>query len=326
MPLSSTFSTALKSTILTALTALLLPGVISAQEMDDPVPLPADFSAHRIYVHPVTASGDTLRLYTDTGGGNLMVKPTVEKLDLSILDTTTVRGRPVPIAEWPDLSPEASVPPPPEHRVYVFPAGGQAKLLNVGDGMLGRSWFDGHVWTFDYGQEQFLLHPSDDDASFDASHTVPLGFKTDSTGQRTEHFPSIEATIDGETYAFLFDTGASMVLTDSVHTARGGPQVRGTSFVTASLFDQWRNAHPDWPVLENTARSAPVIDVPEVTIADHTVGPVRFVRRPDRNFHQGMSSMMDRRVEGALGGSLFQYFVITVDYPSARAHFQQTSR
>lgn len=189
--------------------------------------------------------------------------------------------------------------------------------------MLGRSWFSGHVWTFDYARKQLLLHTSGSDVSFVPSHTVPLGFKTDSTGRRVEHFPRVEATIDGETHSFLFDTGASMVLSDRAHAARGGPPVRGTSFVAASLFDQWREAHPDWPVLENTAISGPVIEVPEMTIAGHTVGPVRFVRRPDPAFHQHMSSMMDRRVEGALGGSLFRYFVITVDYPNARAYFQR---
>ena len=32
---------------------------------------------------------------------------------------------------------------------------------------------------------------------------------------------------------------------------------------------------------------------------------------------------MDRVVEGALGGSLFQYFRITVDYPGERTYFQK---
>jgi hypothetical protein len=30
---------------------------------------------------------------------------------------------------------------------------------------------------------------------------------------------------------------------------------------------------------------------------------------------------MDRRVDGALGGSLLRYFTVTVDYPRARASF-----
>lgn len=31
--------------------------------------------------------------------------------------------------------------------------------------------------------------------------------------------------------------------------------------------------------------------------------------------------MMDRPVDGALGGSLLRHFAVTIDYPSARAVF-----
>jgi hypothetical protein len=53
------------------------------------------------------------------------------------------------------------------------------------------------------------------------------------------------------------------------------------------------------------------------------VGPVWFTRRPDRNFHEYISSMMDARVEGALGGSALHFFRVTVDYPGRVAVFQQ---
>jgi hypothetical protein len=65
-----------------------------------------------------------------------------------------------------------------------------------------------------------------------------------------------------------------------------------------------------------------MIRVAEVTIAGHTVGPVWFERRPDRAFKKKMAQTMDRPVDGALGGSLFQYFRITVDYPGTRAFFR----
>jgi hypothetical protein len=53
------------------------------------------------------------------------------------------------------------------------------------------------------------------------------------------------------------------------------------------------------------------------------VGPVWFTYRPDKSFHEYMSSMMDARVEGALGGSALRYFRVTVDFPHGRAVFQQ---
>ena len=40
--------------------------------------LPAKMEGHRFFVEPVTTTGKTLRLYTDTGGGLLFTPPTAE--------------------------------------------------------------------------------------------------------------------------------------------------------------------------------------------------------------------------------------------------------
>ena len=110
--------------------------------------------------------------------------------------------------------------------------------------MLGRGWFAGRIWTFDYRRKELLHHASAEGLSFDSAHTVARGFKTNAAGERVQHFPSVEATIGGKT-------------------------------------------HPYWRVIENADRmggGALMIEVPEVTLAGHTVGPVQFVRQPDREF------------------------------------------
>ena len=56
-----------------------------------------------------------------------------------------------------------------------------------------------------------------------------------------------------------------------------------------------------------------MIQVPVVYIAGYDVGPVWFTRRADANFHSYLSQWMERRVEGALGGSLLQYFSMVVE-------------
>jgi hypothetical protein len=157
--------------------------------------------------------------------------------------------------------------------------------------------------------------------------TVAIGFPMQD-GRPATHFPSIEATLDGETRAFLFDTGATIRLNEDAHRRLGGPAERATSFLVASWFDRLRTGHPDWTVVEHADANVgdePMIEVPSVTIAGFEVGPVWFTRRADRNFHrpQGMSRWMDRQVDGALGGSLLQYFVVTVDYPRATATFSR---
>ena len=50
--------------------------------------------------------------------------------------------------------------------------------------------------------------------------------------------------------------------------------------------------------------------------------PGWFTWRPDANFREYMSGMMDAQVEGAIGGNALRHFVMTVDYPGAAAYFR----
>ena len=301
-------------------------GADTTLSIDSTLALPSVFVADRIFVEHVAIDGDTLRFLTDTGGGLFLLERAVEKLDLAITDTAMVEGRPTPLITPPEFGNASPLPSIPLDEVPLFSSEGQSALLEVGDGMLGHAWFGDRVWTFDYERKEMRYHTSSAGLIENADHTVSLGFRKDEEGRRVNNFPSIEATIDGETYAFLFDTGASLVLSDSAHAKLGGPPVQGTSFISESIFEKWRSDQPEWRIIENADRfpgGMPVIEVPEVSVAGHTVGPVWFTKRPDRNFHEYMSGMMDRHVEGALGGSLFRYFVITADYPGARAAFER---
>ena len=134
-------------------------------------------------------------------------------------------------------------------------------------------------------------------------------------------------TLDGETIDFLFDTGATNVLPDKVlkEIGDGGPAERATSFLTRSQFEKWHKKHPNWRALDNvkTLSGMAMIEVPEVVIGRHAVGPVWFTVQPDRAFHRYMASMMDKPTQGALGGSAFRQLVITVDWPNAIAVFER---
>lgn len=304
---------------------LLGSGTVLAQS--EPREFPAEFVENRIYVNAVTTTNDSLRLLTDTGGGRVFVltRPAMERLGFSVTDTLSRGRRSMLITRAPAFRDDGPVHSPPSKRALIVPRR-RARLVGYDDGRLGQRWFADRVWTFDYGAERLLLHESPEGLSFAPTHTVDLAFQTNSTGQRTSHHPRIEATIADSTYSFLFDTGATTILTDSVRTVLGGPKRRAGSYVIASLFERWRTKHSDWRVVEQASAypgHPPLIRVPNVTIAGHTVGPVWFERRPDRAFRKKMARSMDQPVEGALGGSLFQYFRMTVDYPDGRVYFQR---
>ena len=306
-----------------------LPCVASYARAQAPsaVELPARLITGRFYVYPVTERGDTLTLFTDTGGGLWLASNVVTQLGLptrvdGVQGTDTVRS-----VSFPKFRATASIPEPlgrPDKMLFVLPASQMRDIGSDWSGMLGQQWFYGRVWTFDYPREKLILHSSSAGVPRDPAHTVTLAFRRDSSGRASNGFPRIRIVVDGDSLDMLFDTGATARVPDSVVTRLGGPRgERATSFNTTEVFERWRKRHPDWRVVAN-ADAVPgmaAIEVPRVTIAGFEVGPVWFTQRPDRAFHSYMAQFMDKPTDGALGGSALQYFRVTVDYPNATAVF-----
>lgn len=295
-------------------------------------PLPAEFACDRVHVEARTVDGNGVRFFTDTGGGTWIAAAAAKRLALEPTRHGEGDDAPSTVA-FPGFAADAAIPvvdatvdtrgPAFRGRLFVMP---EVPAFLKADGMLGQEWFGGRVWTFDYAAGTLAVGGP---GVADGEHTVALGFPLNADGLRSTHFPSIRATVDGEQLPFLLDTGASIRPSAAAAEAialAGADDGCGTSFISTSVFERWRKNHPDWVVVESAdlnVNNEPMIRVPEMEIAGHTVGPVWFTRRADKNFHQFMSSMMDTKVEGALGGSLFRYFRMTIDYPAARAHFER---
>lgn len=281
--------------------------------------LPTRFESDRIFVE-LSSGGQALRLFTDTGGGLYLHDHVVERFGLTVEHAQGDGGSPIEVVALPPLDPATPLPP-------VLALEGRLPVAHespfgdaFGDGLLGQAWFRDRVWTFDYPAQRLELHA--DSIGCDDGHPVGLGFP-EQDGRRLTSYPRIQAAVDGQVFDLLFDTGATVMLTDAGLAALGdeGPAERATSFIVRSVFDQWRAAHPDWRVIEAADRMAddPMIEVPQVTVGEVSVGPVWFTARADPNFHDFMSRFMDRRVDGALGGSALRTLRITVDYPAAQA-------
>lgn len=324
----------LTKTILLFLSLIISQSACTQHSNEEPSELPAHFIGNRIFVRPVTLQGDTLDLYIDTGGGLFLTSDAVNRLNLPtkkvVVDDDTVTRTSLPkfiadasIPSIPSL-PNTPVPHAMQGHLAVFSSEKSPDFY--GDGMLGQVWFAKRMWTFDYLNQKLLLRKSGELPTRNGAHQVPIHFRTDSVGQHTGHWPRIQAVVNADTLNFLLDTGATLVLSDSARVALNDekPQIRGTSYIIASVFDQWREQHSRWRVIENAElpTAQPIIKVPQVTITGYTVGPVWFTRRPDKNFTEYMSQFMDRQIVGALGGSLFQYFRMTINYPDELAYFE----
>jgi hypothetical protein len=273
------------------------------------------FAEGLIYAEPETESGVRISLLADTGGGLFLTSDCAKHCDLSPIQTPFGNRSRLPV-----FKPEAWIPEPTGAEKWM------AVFQGEGDGMLGQRWFAGGVWTFDYPARKLILRS----ASFAPTaemlrHSVPLGFRYE-WGLRTANHPRFAVNIDGATVESLFDTGATVWLSDEALQILGdqGPAQRATSFVTDELFRRWHEAHPDWRVIEKGCKKsgAALIEVPEVRVSGLAAGPVWFTHRADQNL-KWMSTFVDRPISASIGGNFFQHFRITVDYPNAVAYFEE---
>jgi hypothetical protein len=317
-------------TFMTSLTArVTAQAQTPAKTVSPPRLMPVRYDEHRYILAPVTDTGDTLYLYSDTGSEITALFPAaVERLGL--VRDSLIRGQDTfRFTTFPRLRPMASIPfrsvhPKLERAILVVDS---IPFAAGTDGLLGTAWFAERVWTFDYPRHQLRLRVAGDLPRHSAKHRVALGFQTDSAGHRTVNLPRIRVRIDGDSVDLLFDTGAMTVLTDSAQAqlSDGRARRRATSFVVRSVFDRWRQRHPHWRVIEGAdqlLRNAtfPMIEVPALEVGGFTVGPVWFTARRGEDFEY-WSREMDRPILGSLGGSALQYLQVTVDYPGAVAVF-----
>lgn len=267
------------------------------------------FENDLIYVSIEREKNDTLLFYTDTGGKNYLYKVGLKKLELkkskkSLWDESLER-----------LFEESSVPSPMVKELFFV----RDKTASE-DGMLGREWFAGRAWHFDYESETLSL------ANFSLQETqaeekIPLGFKKDSLGNHTDHLPRIEVFIENDILSFLFDTGAQAFLSDEAQAYFQCTEKVATSFINATHFKKWKAAHPDWMILEggdqSFGKSADIIVVPHVQIGSRSIGPVAFAKREDINFQIMSERFMNSEIVGVIGGNaLSQLERFIIDYPN----------
>ncbi len=296
--------------------------------------IPTVYEAGHFYAVPVTESGQKLRLLVDTGGGGgsgmyWITEPAAKRLGLKTT-TCKVDDTTLTVAAVPKFKKGLEIPIPLAER---SPCGKTLLVMGEtypeGDGQLGAGYLPGRVWTFDYFKKRLVIEDSSWRPNKHA-HVANLGFQRDEKGGMTSGFPRLTIQVAGQELDMLLDTGATAHRTEAGAKATGEPAIRGkgvTSYITRSTFDRWHKEHPEWRVVEKgddlfgPAFIMRIIEVPNVQIAGWSIGPVWFTERPDPSFHQFMAQWMDKKPEGAVGGNIFSHFVMTVDYPNAKAYF-----
>lgn len=303
----------------------------SAQE---PRKMPTVFEGGHFYATPTLADGRTLKLMVDTGGGGgsgwyVLYRSAVNEfglkaatcmLDVQAIDTVAA------IAYQARMGLVAANDTPCHAPAVIV-----AQAGNGENGLLGAGYLPGHVWTFDYPRHALWLQPTNWQPARGA-HAMAMDFVRNEQGGWATGMARIAIDIDGTSIAMLLDTGATAFPTDAGKPSNGDLSPNGigaTSYIERSILDQWHRQHPDWRLIEGGDELkaghyvARLIEVPRVDIAGWSIGPVWFTERPDAAFGEqsGISMYTDAPVLGAVGGNVFAHFVMTLDYPKAKAWF-----
>ncbi|NQZ21759.1 MAG: hypothetical protein HRT53_06820 [Colwellia sp.] len=288
--------------------------------------LPAKFENNQIFLVPTLPDNTQIRFFTDTGGGyNAISKELYEIYKWPTLVKIDGKDK-VVLSAMPNFQEGKSIPKGGtnnfmEGHLFIESQENISKTSKV-DGFLGGRWHAEKIIKFDYINQSMAIYDSIDDVGIEQYHFLKLGFQKQDE-QYTYAFPSIEIKVLDTIFPMLFDTGATAKLSNEAKIILESNSTEiGTSYIVSSIFDKWRNENPKWQVIENAdlLSGEAMIKVPEIQIGSITVGPVWFTRRADENFHDFMSSMMDRKVEGAVGGSLLKYLQVVIDYPKEIAY------
>ena len=313
----------------------------SSWDSSTPMLIPSKFiEGERFYIKIPTQSGDTALAFGDSGGGMCMINPTViDKLKLGDKKKLgLVRGlMPMQYLFAKDIVASGPMPVPTRFNIMrrfysrvaeplfvVPPMDEELRFINSVmpyDLFLGQNFFMDKAWTIDYPNRQIWVNTP---LSASDSGVQKLGFKKNAHGEKIFGHPSMYIMVDGEMIPVLFDTGATLVLSEKGKQFFGTTEkTKGGSFIAASVFDKWRKQHPDWKYYEKADHTQDVIEVPKVTIGGQEVGPVLFAKRPDENWSQGMIHSMDKVVKGAIGGSGLKYLKVVIDYNAELVKFDR---
>lgn len=281
-------------------------------------PLKANFQNGLIYAQIPTASG-SINMMANTSGGAYLLESTVDDYGLQSVKNNDGTE----FVKLDALLKEAGLPT--TQREMTLVVNDKESSLQPGiHGELGQSWFANHVWKFDY-ENQELVYNEFSLASGDAS-TVQIAFKENDRGERMSNLPLAFASIEGVDIPFIIDTGAKMEPTAEASAALGTytEEPVAMSFIIDFIFEHWKTIHPEWQVVETADAemgNVSMIQVPEITIAGVTVGPVWFASRPDINYLEYMARFTNIPAMGSLGGNFLSNFNLTIDYPNKLAKF-----
>jgi hypothetical protein len=281
------------------------------QTSTDQITVPLVVVNNRPFVDVSIARADgttrTARFLVDSGGGAVILAeplardagvawgtPSREEGSLLASATSTVRAS---LGSFP-LALE-------QNRIYVEI--GQPSVLPAAAGASAEGMLPGHILAkyhvvFDYPQGTFTIARPGVLKPRGTPMPMPVAAK--------QGFPRTEVVVDGKTYGFLIDTGASFTM------------------VSDALLNTWGSAHPDWERHQGAFGEAATLGgttletmfVPAMTWNGERVEHWGVTSQRTGTFETMMSRMMTAPIVGSLAGNVLRHYRVELDYPNQRLY------
>ncbi len=280
---------------------------LPAPEAPASVTVPLIVEANRPYVDVTLQRADgsarTARFLVDSGGGAFILTDPVAR-DLGLEWGEVMREEGQQLARFKVL-PKAFMGEMPleldPERVLV--AVGSDRMLPPAGGGRPEGLFPGHLLAryhvvFDYPNGTFTLARPGALKPQGTPLPMPVFEKTG--------FPRTEVEVDGVTYGFLLDTGASFTMVSEVWLGS-----RGTE-------------HPDWPRHPGAYGDAATLGgqtletmfIPGAKWGSFPLTEVGVTSQRKGTFEKFMSSMVTAPIVGSLAGNVLKEFRVELDYPN----------
>jgi len=252
-------------------------------------------------------SARTARFVVDTGGGAFIITEPIAR-DIGLKWDKTMREEGNEFAK-PTILPEVSLGGMPiqlnPDRVIVQV--GADRLLPAAAGGRPEGLFPGHLLAnyhvvLDYPGAKFTLARP--------NTLKPKGTEFPMPVSRKSGFPRTEIIVDGVTYGFLLDTGASFTM------------------VSEELLKSWGSKHSDWPRHPGAYGEAATLGgqtletmfLPGAQWGTNVLGEFCVTSQKKGTFENYMSSMMTSPIIGSLAGNVLKRFRVELDYANQKLY------
>jgi predicted aspartyl protease len=268
--------------------------------------VPMDVRDNRVFIdlRAVRANGSTrtARFWVDTGGGAVILSEALaHDLRLTPVRPSMQEGKNTFL---PVTSPQIEIGGMRlnfDHVAVLVSVGSTLTVMpgSGADGILPGRLLKKYEAVFDYPKRKFTL-------------ALPGTLKNQGTPvptpiQRDTGFPRIEATVAGQRYGFLLDTGAAYTM------------------VSHALMDRWLAANPGWPHSEGAVGPANMVGqafdaqvellrIPAMEIGPFQLRGVGVGSRQPGTFETYLAPLMTGPIVGSLAGNVLRCFRVQIDY------------